>query len=284
MPCLHGAAACGYRWTMRLACWLVLLCLSAWSDDWLKDVRQHGATLEAARQWGQAETVYQVALTRLGAQAPWQDRFWLLTSLIEVSFERGHYNCAPGWLYEAEKTVPEQPENAPERVRLLDAWGALHLVEGNLTAAERELSRSVALAPPDAPAEDLAALHNLAAVEMHMRRLAEATEHETKALAIWRQRFGETHYYVMKSWISLASLQGLRGDWPAAADNLRHALAIAESPEALANYAVVLDKLKRHREATEIRRHLPRLAAADAPLADVRKIRHDADQLNVRTR
>jgi tetratricopeptide (TPR) repeat protein len=122
-------------------------------------------------------------------------------------------------------------------------------VEGNLTAAERDLSRAVAISDSIATSLDLAAaLHNLAAVEMHTRRLREATVHETKALAIWRQQLGDRHYYVMKAWISLSSLQGLSNAWRAAESSLRKALDIAETPEALANYAVVLEKLKRGKE------------------------------------
>jgi hypothetical protein len=78
-------------------------------------------------------------------------------------------------------------------------------------------------------------------------RLGEAAVHEKKALAIWRQQFGDQHYYVMKAWISLSSLQGLGSDWRAAESSLHEALSIAETPEALAKYAVVLEKLKRGR-------------------------------------
>jgi hypothetical protein len=41
----------------------------------------------------------------------------------------------------------------------------------------------------------------------------------------------------------------LRGDWQAAAKSLERTLSISPSDEALSNYAIVLDKLKRHKEA-----------------------------------
>jgi tetratricopeptide (TPR) repeat protein len=167
---------------------------------------------------------------------------------------------------------------------LLSAWGTLHLVEGNLTAAERDLSRAVAASESVAKPPDLAAaLHNLAAVEMHMGRLDTAAIHEKKALALWLQQFGDRNRYVMKAWISLSSLQGLSGDWPAAERSLQNALAIIETPEALANYAVVLEKLKRHPEAKEIRRRIHLPMPSPSALADVKAMRSGTGRLRVQT-
>jgi tetratricopeptide (TPR) repeat protein len=114
-----------------------------------------------------------------------------------------------------------------------------------------------------------AALHNLAAVEMHRARLAEAAAHEAQALALWRERLGDRNWYVMKAWISLSSLEGLRGDWLAARLSLERALAIGESDEALSNYAIVLDKLKRHKEARAIRQRVHKTAVGLFPVVDV---------------
>jgi tetratricopeptide (TPR) repeat protein len=213
---------------------------------------------------GEAGKLYQSSLgdSRLDALS---DRFWLLTSLAEVEFERQEYVRSERWLRQAEQAIDGLAANAPERVRLLNAWGALHLVRGNFRAAERQLSRSVQFG--DAVPEDrAAALHDLAAVEMHLRRLPEAVAHETQALGIWRARLGDRHYYVMKAWISLSSAQGLLGDWTAAEESLRQALAIGASDEALGNYVVVLDTLKRGKEAKSIRQ---RLGGSRSPLPGV---------------
>jgi len=250
----------------------------------LDQTRQRGALLEANRQWAQAGSVYRTALGNLGPGASLQDRFWLLTSLVEVSFEQHEYGQAFRWLQEAEKAVGELSPRTPERVRLLSAWGTLHLVEGNLTAAERDLSRAVAASESVAKLPDLAAaLHNLAAVEMHMGRLDAAAIHEKKALALWLQQFGDRDRYVMKAWISLSSLQGLSGDWPAAERSLQNALAIIETPEALANYAVVLEKLKRHPEAKEIRRRIHLPMPSPSALADVKAMPSGTGRLRVQT-
>ena len=168
---------------MRFA-WLLILMWQAGAADLLDQTRERGALLEADRQWEQAGFLL-AALGNLGADALLQDRFWLLTSLVEVSFEQQDYGQARRWLQEAEKAVGDLNPSVPERVRLLSAWGTLHLVEGNLTAAERDLSRAVAASESVAKPPDLAAaLHNLAAVEMHMGRLDPAAVHEKKALAL----------------------------------------------------------------------------------------------------
>lgn len=280
-----GAGSQGYCYNMRLA-WLLLLAWhAAAAEDWLREARERGTVLETERQWEQAAAVYRSALTRLGPSGLRQDRFWLLTSLAEVSFERQEYGQARGWLQEAEDTLRGLGRDTPERVRLLNDWGTLHLVEGNLTEAERDLAGALAISKSGAsPADLAAALHNLAAVEMQTGRLGEATAHEAKALAIWRQQFGDRHHYVMKAWISLSSIQGLCGDWPAAESSLRQALSIAETPEALANYAAVLEKLKRGREAREIRRRLRLQALPPLPVADAKALPYEAGRPSVRAR
>jgi tetratricopeptide (TPR) repeat protein len=223
----------------------------------IDDVRTRGSELESGGRWTEAAELYRSTLGQTTGQA---ERFWLLTSLAEVEFERRDYAQAAQWLNQA------VPASAPERFRLLNARGTLHLVQGNLAAAERDISQALATAPPE---DRAAALHNLAAIKMHRSRLSEAEEYETQALALWRERFGDRHHYVLKAWISLSTLQGLRGDWQSAASSLEQALAISESQEALTNYAIVLDQLKRHKEARGIRQKVTKPAPAGLPLVDV---------------
>ena len=93
-----------------------------------------------------------------------------------------------------------------------------------------------------------------------------------QALEIWRRRLGDRHDYVQKAWISLSTLQGVGGNWREAAESLRRALAIRESDEALANYAVVLEKLKRRKESKAVRARL-RGTVPPAPLVlDTRSV------------
>ena len=247
--------------------WLFLAILPAAASDPLAQTRVRGMELESARRWQEAAGLYRSMLDQVDGR---DSRFWLLTSLAEVEFERQGYAPSERWLHQAAETIEGLPAEAPEHVRLLNALGTLHLVQGNLTAAGRELSRALELGQSIAPPEDRAAvLHNLAALEMHRNRLAEAAAHETQALAIWRERFGERHYYVMKAWISLSSLECLRGDWQAAAKSLECALSISPSDEALSNYAIVLDKLRRHKEARAARQRLHKSAVTPLPIVDV---------------
>src|SRR5712672_1620831 len=106
----------------------------------------------------------------------------------------------------------------------------------------------------------------------------DAAAHETRALALWRKEFGDRHYYVMKAWISLSSLQASCGKWRDAERSVRNALSIAETPEALANYAVILDKLKRGSEAREIRHRLHAERPPASSLVDVKEMPHEADR------
>jgi tetratricopeptide (TPR) repeat protein len=258
---------------------VVCLFLFGWhliAGDWLQDVKQRGAIAESRRQWAEAATLYASALERLDDAGPLADRFWLLTSLAEISFERQDYSAARQWLAKADNVVGSFDENSPERVRLLNAWGTVHLVEGNLTAAQHNLSRAAAISESVATPADLAAvLHNLAAVEMHIGLLQDAASRERRALTLWRQHFGDRHPYVIKAWISLSSLQGLSGDWQGAAASLEEVLRIDESQEALANYATVLEKLKRGREAKQVRRRIHMSMPGPPPLADVRENRRN---------
>jgi len=248
---------------MRTAC-LLLLALSLGAADWFEDARKAGAVCESENRWADAATVYEGALRRLGSGAPAHERFWLLTSLAEVSFERQDYPAARGWLRQA------IPQDDAERIRLLNAQGTLELVEGNLTAAERNLKRAADLsASAGNPLDAAAALHNLAAVEMHTGRLRDAESHERQALNLWRRELGDRHHYVLKAWISLSSVQGLSGDWHAAEASLQEALTIAPTPEALANYAVVLDKLHRTKEAGKVRSQISLPAIPLQSLIDV---------------
>src|SRR4051812_14716590 len=107
------------------------------------DVRQRGAALEQQGHWEQAEALYRVELNRTDV-AP-QDRFWLLTSLGEIAFDRGEYGESRRWLYQAEDVARALGPEDPSHVRLLTARGTLHLVDGNLTAASADLIQAVAI-------------------------------------------------------------------------------------------------------------------------------------------
>jgi tetratricopeptide (TPR) repeat protein len=240
----------------------------------LEDIRKTGAALEQQGHWSEAAAVYESALRDLGKDAPPSDRFWLVSSLAEISFECKDYGAARSWLHRA------LPSTEVERLRLLNASGTLRLVEGNLTAASRDLTMAVELAGSvGGPLDLAAALHNLAAVEMHSGRLDQAIAHERQALDLWRRALGDRHAYVFKAWVGLSSAEGVAGKWLEAQASIREALRIAETPEALANHAAVLEKLGRSREARDLRKRLPHPVAPVSNLIDVR-----STEARIRTR
>src|SRR5882672_10998990 len=99
---------------MKGALLLIVGMFGAAQADSLREIRQRGAVLERDREWAQAETVYQSALNRLSADASRQDRFWLLTSLAEMSFERQEYGRARAWLRKAEDVVGDLGPDSSE--------------------------------------------------------------------------------------------------------------------------------------------------------------------------
>lgn len=240
--------------------WVLLVLAGSAAGAGIEEARRAGAVLEGERRWTEAASVYESALAELPSEAPPAQRFWLAMSLAEVSFEARDYDAARRWLGRA------IPSDDRDRSRLLNARGTLHLVEGNLSAAARDLARAIDLTPGG---DGLAAvLHNLAAVEMHTGRLRDAIAHERKALDLWRAELGDRHAYVVKAWVGLSSAQGLAGDWRGAAASLEEAMRVERTPEVLANYAAVLKKLGRGKEARAFGQTGG--LAALPPLVDVR--------------
>ncbi|HEY9249276.1 MAG TPA: hypothetical protein VIO38_09100, partial [Rariglobus sp.] len=132
----------------------------------------------------------------------------------------------------------------------------------------RKLAEAVDLA--EAPHDRAAALHNLAAVEMQAGKLDQAAAHEREAIELWQPQPA----YLQKAWIGMSSIDALRRDWHSAEASILQALAIQETPEALANYAIVLEKLRRGKEARAIRRRLPvDIAPPTPPVVNVNTLR-----------
>lgn len=263
---------------------LLILASSLNAAGCLNYVRSEGNVLEDRRDWDAASAVYQDALRRCGSEIGGHGRVWLLTTLGQLSFQQGNYSDARRWLRQASAALATMPAASRVQLQLQNASAALHLVEGKLALAESELLAAASTAERLADRQALAsALHNLASVEMQTGRLAAAEEHQRRALGVWRAELGDRNETVMRAWISLSSVQGLRGEWRAAEQSLLAAVAIAETPEALANYAVVLDQLKRGKEAKAIRRRLPPATPLPAAI-DIRALPYGGQPLRARSR
>src|SRR6202047_3965000 len=95
----------------------------------------------------------------------------------------GAYREREAVLQEAQKTAWQLTDGL-SRAELLNAWSALHLKLGQLSAAEAELqeARRIVMKLPE-PGDLLpAVLHNLAAIEMRMGRYADALTDELAAM------------------------------------------------------------------------------------------------------
>lgn len=243
---------------------LVFLGLGLAEDRFL-EIRQRGAAFEADGRRAEAESLYRETLAL--PDVPERERFWLRMSLADIALDRAEYGAAAQWLKLADTAAVRVCE--PGWLQLRNAWANFHLVQGKLTAAGRELRITLEQCPHSTDHAPI--LHTLAGIETQAGMLHAAERHQHAALGQWRRTLGDRHPYVTKAWISLSSIQGMRGDWHGAKRSLDAALRIQETPEALSNYAVVLEHLHRRKEAEAIRRRIGTVAVPNA-LIDFRAL------------
>jgi tetratricopeptide (TPR) repeat protein len=185
------------------------------------------------------------------------------------------------------------------RAELLNAWSALHLKQGRLSAAEQELKDTwqiVALSPAS---EDFRAtvLHNLAAVEMRTGRYSEALGGETEAIRLWQRTRGPDHPNLIRAYASLASLEYMMGQPHDARTAMERALASAARTygpghpllaDLLESDALILDRLKMKKQAQRERAQAREIRRGGAVAGDhslTWDIREAADnQVHLRTK
>lgn len=237
---------------------LLLFATALWgAEDWpakLAAARQ----CEAAGRWAEAAAIYQQALAE-GAGDPLD----LELALGQLGYYRNAYGEARLWYRRAAERMRGQPQ-APRWPELLVGRAVLDLVDGKLTAAEQGLRTALRISQENGVAPLPGILHNLASIELQTGRLADAERHQADGLRMMQENLGPRHEEVRRAWISFSTIAGLRSDWPAAERRIRAALDIAETPEALANYIVILEKQKKTKQARLLRR---RLGNAPLPLA-----------------
>ena len=216
-----------------------------------------GSPEEAASDFAQALDAH----VRAGASA--KDLLHLRVTLATAYMEAGAYREMEAVLQETQKTAYQLTDGA-SRAELLNAWSALHLKLGKLSAAEAELreARRIVTQLPE-PGDLLpTVLHNLAAIEMRTGRYADASSDELEAIHRLEKTLAPDHPMLIRGWASLASLQYMLGRPREAKVSMERALASAEKtygPEhalvadLLESDAVVLDKLKLNREAKRAR-------------------------------
>jgi len=217
--------------------------------DWtakLEEARQW----EAQGRWHAAAAIYQQALDEGGA-----DPLDMELALAQLAYYRTDYGDARRWYRRAEDRLRNAPQS-PRWPELLVGRAVLDVVEGKLTAAELRLRQALDFSQEHGIRPLPGIYHNLASIELQTGRLPEAERHQTDALRTFQETLGPRHEEVRRAWISYSTIAALRGDWPEAERRIRAALEIAESPEALETYIVILEKQKRKKQARLLRQRL----------------------------
>jgi len=232
---------------------------------------EKGSPEEAAADFAHALDVR----AREGASAT--DLLPLRVTLATAYMEAGEYREMQAVLQEGQKTA-WQLRDGVSRAELLNAWSALHLKLGQLSAAEAELQQARRSVMKVANPGDVlpTVLHNLAAVEMRTGAFTEALGNEGEALLLFEKSLPPDHPTIIRGWASMASLQYIAGQLQDARKSIERAVASAERTygpthrmlaDLLESEAVILDKLKSKKEAKLARSRARKIRGAPAPAA-----------------
>jgi tetratricopeptide (TPR) repeat protein len=226
-----------------------------------------------------ADYVQELKTLTLGG-APGRDLVRVRVSLVAAYIETGAYRDMEAVLQEAQKSAPELTD-ALTRAQLLNAWSALHQHRGQLSAAEAELHEALRIATDLPNAADLpgTALHNLATVEARTGRYPAALAHEIEAVRRLESTLPPDHPTLIRVWGTLAAIQYMTNDAAEAKVSIEHAIRAAEDAygprypllaDLLTSEAVVLDRLKLHRDARRARAQAAAISKSEARAADRR--------------
>lgn len=192
-------------------------------------------------------------------------RLRLQLNLVSLYFEERAYGSAEQLIRTAESQAQEISSDSPELAGLYNAAGTLRLIEGKLSLAQQIYEKALAIldCPGVRHGNELASvLLNIASVQMRQGRYAETRRNLDRALALLIG-VGETpKSQLIRALTSQSTLEYLAKDWGAAERAAARALAMAETlygPESpilgdvLQNYSLILDRLRRGKEARSYR-------------------------------
>jgi tetratricopeptide (TPR) repeat protein len=197
-------------------------------------------------------------------------------------YESADYPCAKRLLRQAAQ-LPETESDPELAARAANGLGVLALVEGRVSEAVRQLERAAAQMPQSDGDLRASVFHNLASALARSGDIEGARQHQQQAIQIWECDPENNRTSLYRGWVSLSTYHGLSRHWTTALADLENAFRYDRDLSAMANYAAILDRLGRRREARDIRRSLPAEAPGAFALADVRTLRA-AGQQQVRTR
>jgi tetratricopeptide (TPR) repeat protein len=222
----------------------------------------------------------------LGPQTNWivqtgvpnEELLNLRIRLATAQMEAGRDRQAEVALQEAARSTALLAGGLP-RAELLNAWSALHLKRGQLSAAEGELREAWQIVAQAPEAGDLrpTVLHNLAAVEMRTGQYAEALGHEREAMQVWEHTLSPDHPNLIRAYASLASLEYMIGQPQEAKTAMERALASAAKTygpshpllaDLLESDALILDRLKMKKQAQRDRTHAREIRGCAASSGD----------------
>lgn len=241
--------------------------------DWIaagNRALEKGSPDEAASDFAHALNVR----VRAGASAT--NLLPLRVTLATAYREAGEYREMEAVLQEAQKTAWQLPD--VPRAELLNAWSALHLKLGQLSAAEAELEEARrGVRKVSNPGDILpTVLHNLAAVQMRTGSFDKALRNEGEAVHLFEKSLPPDHPTVIRTWASMASLQYMAGQPEEARKSIEHAIASAERTygpahamlaDLLESEAIICDKLKLRKEAKLARSRARKIRGTAAPTA-----------------
>jgi tetratricopeptide (TPR) repeat protein len=174
------------------------------------------------------------------------------------------------------QNIELKPTDELARISQLNAWGALHVIQGKLQDAESEFQAALKILSHRATPEEIGAIlrNNLAAIEVLTGRYAEGLNHASEALRLWEELAGPDSPKLIRGWAISASAQFMSGQHEDAQHSLERAISIAQKAygptnplvgDLLESDAVVLERLKRKKEAKIARQQARRILGPDRP-------------------
>ena len=237
----------------------VLSLLPAQSPNWIAAgdrALYDGRPAEAAQDYRRALDEYR----RAGPPSkPGAGVLKLHVTLATAYLEAGDIHAAEGALLQADEAGAKTADGQP-RAELLNAWAALHLLQGKWNQTERELveARGIMLSVPQTGDLLPAVLHNLAALQSRTGAYGEALKNESDAMSLWGKILNPDHPHMIKGWSALGVLAYLLGHSQDAHRSFERAIASARKTygprhplvaDLLESDALALDRLKLKKDA-----------------------------------
>jgi len=230
---------------------------------------EKGSPEEAAADFARALDVQ----ARSGRSAA--DLLPLRITLATSYMEAGEYRAMEAVLQESQKTAWQLTDDV-SRAELLNAWSALHLKLGQLSAAEAELREARRSVMKVADPGDIlpTVLHNLAAIEMRTGAFSDALSNESEAVRLFEKSLRPDDPTIIRGSASMASLEYLAGRPGDARKSIERAIAAAERTygsthpmlaDLLESDAVICDKLKLRKQAKGARNRARKIRGRAAP-------------------